>query len=79
MQADLLGQIAGRSFFRSKSILLRLLALPYNFPIHLARWRWTQGWWGPVPEGHLYTAMRTVGLFLYRWLHSRFPTRSVDG
>jgi len=77
-QADLLGQVAGRPLFRSTSPVLRLLAVPYNLPIHLARWRWARGWCGPVPERHLYAAMRTAGLFLYRRLRSRFPTRAME-
>lgn len=78
-QAELLGQVAGRPIFRSRSVLVRLLALPYNLPILIARSRWVHGLWGPVPERHLYSAVRSIGLSLFRRLRRRSPTRQPEG
>jgi len=72
-RADLLSQVAGCPLYLPRSPLLRLLALPYNLPIRIARLRWAHGLFGPAPELYLLKAATRAGIFLYRKVTGKPP------
>jgi radical SAM superfamily enzyme YgiQ (UPF0313 family) len=74
-QVESLSQVAGRPLYRSSSPLARLLAVPYNMLIHIARLRWRHKLLGPVPEETCINLIRDIGLFLYRKVRGELPKR----
>ncbi len=73
-RADLLSQVAGCPLYLPRSRLLRLLGLPYNLPIHIARFRWAHGLFGRAPELYLLRAATRAGVFLYRKVVGKPPS-----